>query len=120
MQFAVEDAVGTVFTGRDDELMSIRFEVLAQAEFAGNAAEQRAGFEVDALRRGQGLTIGVAVDLRQVVASVGLGVAGNGIVIQHANDLGHGLSINERQRRAALPTMMEAALLAGQSFGVMG
>jgi hypothetical protein len=51
--------------------MAVGLEVLAKAEFARDAAEQRAGLKVDALRRRQRLSIGITIDLRQVVASIG-------------------------------------------------
>lgn len=62
---------------------------LAQAELAGDAAEQRAGFEVDRLWRGKCLAAGIAVEPGNTVSGVGLGVAADGVVVEDAKYLGH-------------------------------
>src|ERR1700722_3849365 len=65
------------------------FEELAQAEFAGHAAEQLARLEVDLGRCGCGLPVGVFGDLRDVVASVFRRVTIDGVVVENTNYLSH-------------------------------
>src|SRR5262249_49686372 len=69
--------------------MTCRPEELPQAELPGDAAEQLARREVDRLRRRRGLSIGVALDLRDVVARVGGRVAVHRVVVEHTEHLRH-------------------------------
>src|SRR5436309_2498943 len=88
--------------------MTVVLQKPSEAEFAGYRAEQHAGFEVDLLRRRQSLTVGITVQLGDVVPRIGCGVAIHRIGIQNADYLGHGwfssLGFLSRHRvRAILP-----------------
>ena len=85
----VEYRVLAVLVRGHDQLVAETLEVAPQAELTGDAAKQRARREVDRRRCGQRLPVGVAVQVRKPVTRVGLRIAVDGIVIQHANYLGH-------------------------------
>ena len=61
---------------------------LAQPERARDAAEQLARGEIDPLRGRRGLAVGVALDLRDLVARVGGRVAVDRVVVQDAENVG--------------------------------
>jgi hypothetical protein len=93
-QLALELAVRTVLVGRDDIVVTAGLEELAQAELARNAAEQLARPEVDRFRRGQGLAVRVALDLRQIVAWIAGRIAAGRIVVEDAEDFRHGTRLS--------------------------
>src|SRR6185312_9719422 len=73
-----------------DELVTGALQVLAQTQRARHAAEELARLEVDALRRGCGLSTRVTLDARNVIARIALGVAADGIVVENAEYFRHG------------------------------
>ncbi len=89
-KLAVELAIGSVLVGRDDKGVTTILQESAKAELAGDASEQLARPEVDRLRCRQQLTVGIALDPRQIVARIVLGVAVYGVVVENAQDLRHG------------------------------
>lgn len=89
-ELALQHAVGAVLVGGDHQRVAVLFQVGPQAQGAGDAAEQRAGHEVDALRGRQGLAAGVMVDPGQVIAGIGRGIARHRIVVENADHLRHG------------------------------
>ncbi len=62
---------------------------LRKPELARDAAEQLARLEVDLARRRRGHAAGIVVDLGDVVAGVGLGIAVDGIVIKNGENFCH-------------------------------
>ena len=72
-QFSSNTESGAVLVGCHHQRVAGVLKELAQAELAGDAAEQLARLEVDRLRRRCGLAVGIAVDLGDVVAGVGRG-----------------------------------------------
>jgi hypothetical protein len=58
VQFAVEHAVFAVLARGHHELVAVRFQVLAKAQFVRDAAQQGAGLEVDASGSGERLPVG--------------------------------------------------------------
>ena len=107
-QLALEDRVRPVLVGGDDEPVPAPLEELAQAELAGDAADQLAGREADRLRRRRALPVVVALDRRHLVARVGRRVAVDRIVVEHAEDRRH-LPILSQDA----PRSREAATVAG-------
>ena len=88
-ELALQHGIRAVLVGRDNEFVPIRLKVFSQAEFARDTAKKRAGFEVDRFGRRQRLAARIVIDLRQVIARVGLGVPVNRVVIKDANHLCH-------------------------------
>jgi len=56
-ELLLELAVRAILVGGDDQLVSSRLEELAEAELAGDAAEELSGSEVDGLGGGQELAV---------------------------------------------------------------
>ena len=108
-QFALEVAVRAVLVGGHDQGVAIGLQVLAQAELAGDAAEQAPGDEVDGLGRRGGLAAWIPVDLRNLVARIGLRVAGNRVVVQDAKDFRHLISPEARLARLGSLTAVAVA-----------
>ena len=88
-ELALEGAVSAILVGGDDELVSLGFQELAQAQFARDAAEQRAWLEVRPAWGRQGLPIRIALDPGQIVARVGDWITVDGIVVEDAEDFRH-------------------------------
>ena len=106
-QLPVENAVGTVFAGGDDILMAMGLEILAQAQFAGNAAQQGAWSEIDAFRRGEGLAVRISLDPGQSIARIRFWRAGDQVVIQNTQYFRHrtrsvALEVRERAQCTAM------------------
>ena len=70
-QLSLEDRVGPLLVGGHHQRVAVCFEEPAQAELAGDAAEQLAGREVDGLRGRQRLPVGIAGKRRDPVPRVG-------------------------------------------------
>ena len=92
-EFLVERAAFAVLVGCDDQRVSLGLKVLAQAEFARNAAEQGAGLEVNRLGGGQGLTVGIFLEFWEVIPCVGAWISGDGIIIKDADNFSHGVIV---------------------------
>ncbi len=120
VQLAVEHAVRAVLARGDHELVAVGLEVLAQAQLARDAAQQGAGLEVDAPRRGQRLSVGIALQVRQVVAGVGGGIARHGVVVEHANNLGQSHLLVDAAAHRCTEEMVSQRAISGQSFDRMG
>jgi hypothetical protein len=88
-QVLVELRVGGVLVRGDHELVAEALEEGAEPELAGDTAQQRSGCEVDGRRRRQGLPVGIALQFRQAVPRVFLGVTINRVVVEYAQHLGH-------------------------------
>ena len=88
-QLALEVGVRAVLVGGDGQLVAALLEELAQAELAGDAAQQLAGREVDRLGSRRREAAGVVVDRGNVVARVGGRIAVDRIVVQDAENVGH-------------------------------
>ncbi len=89
MQLLVELGIGAVLVGGHHQRVALAFEIVAQAQLAGDAAQQGARREVDGLGRRRGLAVGIFVDFRNIVAGVRLRIAVHRVVIKNANNLGH-------------------------------
>src|SRR5687767_8935586 len=91
-------AVRAVLVRGHYELVSTRLEELAQAELAGDAAEQSAGPEVDPLWRRQGLAAGIVGEFRQVVTRILLRITLYRVVVQHTHYFPHLIARLEYRR----------------------
>jgi hypothetical protein len=88
-QLALEAGIRAVLVRGDHQLMSLDLQPGAQAERAGDAAEQLSRAEVDRSGRGQRLTVRITLENRQVVPRAAVGIAGLGVVVEDAQDLRH-------------------------------
>mmetsp|Transcript_14560 Transcript_14560/g.38612 ORF Transcript_14560/g.38612 Transcript_14560/m.38612 type:complete len:422 (-) Transcript_14560:51-1316(-) len=95
-ELALQHRVRAVLRGRDHEPMAALLQELAQAQLAAHGPEELAGPEVHGRGRGRRLTIRVALDLRDVAARVGLGVALGGVLVQDADHLHHRMALLAR------------------------
>ncbi len=89
MELAVEDRVPAFLVGGHDQRVAALLKEAAQPQGARHAAQQLARLEVDRLWRGCGLAAGIGVDLGDPVARIGGRVAGQRIIVEHAQNLGH-------------------------------
>src|SRR5882672_3963368 len=80
--------------------MPLALEIFTQSEGTGNAPEQLAWLEIDSLWSRRGLTAGIALNPRNIVARVGLWVAVDRVVVQNTENFGHG-SFPPQKRSAA-------------------
>ena len=80
---------GAVLVGGHDQSVALGFEVFAQAQFAGHAAEKGAGLEIDRFGRRKSLAAGIVIDFGKIVARVGFRIAIDRIVVKNAYDLCH-------------------------------
>src|SRR5262249_3001069 len=94
-QLALERRVLTVLVRRHDQLMAVRLEIGAQAQFARNATEQGTRLEVDGMGCGERLAVGITRDLRQVIARVTVRIAGLRVVVEDAENLRHETHLSE-------------------------
>src|SRR5262245_18747755 len=89
-----------------------RVDELAQAQRAGDAADQLAGAEAERLGRRRALAVRVALDLGDIVARVGRRIAVDRVVVEHAEDVRHGPRSSLRTGR----TVKLLALFEGRAY----
>ena len=85
----VEHRILAVLARGHDQGVAGLLQEFAQAQLAGDAAEQLTRLEVDGRRRRRGLPVGIFGDLGDVVAGIGLRIAVDRIVIENTNHFGH-------------------------------
>ena len=73
-QLLLEHRIGPILVGGHDQLVAVLLEKLSQPQFAGDAAEQGARLEIDLLRRGQLLAVGVLFQFGNVVSGIRFGI----------------------------------------------
>ena len=85
-----ERAARSVLVGGNDEGVAEPLEVGAQTELPGDAAKELARLEVDVVRRGGRLAIGVPRDRGDPFSRIRGGIAVDRVFVEDANDLRHG------------------------------
>ena len=88
-QLPFENRLGPVLVRRDDQRMAGVLEESAEPELSRHAAEKLSRSEIDCVGRRRRLSTRIRGDDGDGVAGIGAGVAVDGIVIEHAQDLCH-------------------------------
>src|SRR4029434_6790525 len=86
---SLKDRGRALLIGSHDEGVAQTLQKATQSESARDGAEKLAGLEIDPLWRRRCLASGITLDFRSAVASIGVRIPGNRIVVEHAQNFRH-------------------------------